>query len=88
MFVANKEEENKYKDLVPKDLYHKIVVGKLGITNQRKFISKYFPVGKYIVSMDDDVEELLKMKNEKSLDIDTELDFKLVKFILKNGLNK
>jgi len=29
-----------------------------------------------------------EMKNEKSLDIDTELDFKLVKFILKNGLNK
>lgn len=68
LFVANKEEENKYKDLVPKDLYHKIVVGKLGITNQRKFISKYFPVGKYIVSMDDDVEELLKMKNEKSFE--------------------
>ena len=68
LFVANKEEEKKYRDKVPKDLYHKIVVGKLGITNQRKFISKYFPVGKYIVSMDDDVEELLKMKNEKSFE--------------------
>ena len=29
-----------------------------------------------------------EMKTEKSLDIDSELDFKLVKYILENGLNK
>lgn len=61
IFVANKEQEKLYADAVPKALYHKIVVGKIGIANQRKFISKYFPEKQYIVSMDDDVEELEMM---------------------------
>ena len=42
--------------------YGKIVVGKKGITNQRIFISKYFPVGTNIVSLDDDVEKMQKLK--------------------------
>lgn len=67
IFVANKEQEKLYEETVPKTMYHKIVVGKLGITNQRKFISKYFPKNQYIVSMDDDVEELLMMKNPETL---------------------
>lgn len=75
IFVANKEEEKKYREKVPSNMYHKIVVGKLGIMNQRIFISKYFPEGQYVVSMDDDVEELLMMKNSEKLvkmrDLDT-----------------
>ena len=75
IFVANKEEEKKYREKVPSNMYHKIVVGKLGIMNQRIFISKYFPEGQYVVSMDDDVEELLMMKNAEKLvkmrDLDT-----------------
>lgn len=67
IFVANKEEEKKYREKVPSNMYHKIVVGKLGIMNQRIFISKYFPEGQYVVSMDDDVEELLMMKNSEKL---------------------
>jgi len=67
IFVANKEQEKIYEETVPKNMYNKIVVGKLGITNQRKFISKYFPEKQYIVSMDDDVEELLIMKNSEKL---------------------
>ena len=67
LFVANKEQEKLYEDAVPKTMYHKIVVGEKGIRNQRKFISKYFPVNKYIVSIDDDVEELLMMHNAEKL---------------------
>ena len=40
LFVANKEQERLYEDAVPKTAYNKIVVGKKGITNQRKFIAK------------------------------------------------
>ncbi len=65
IFVANKQQEALYERGVPKHMYNKIVVGKLGITNQRKFISRYFDEGQYIVSIDDDVEAILKMKNEK-----------------------
>ena len=65
IFVANKAQEKLYSDTIPKSLYSKIVVGKLGIANQRVFISHYFPVNKYIVSLDDDVEELQQLKGEK-----------------------
>ena len=74
IFVANKEQEQLYKDAVPKALYHKIVVGKIGIANQRKFISKYFPEKQYIVSMDDDVEELEMMTAPDKLVKITNLD--------------
>jgi len=65
LFVANKKEYDLYEKNVPKNLYNKIIVGKKGITNQRIFISKYFKEGQYIVSMDDDVEELEILKGEK-----------------------
>jgi len=67
IFVANKEQEKLYKEEVPTSMYHKIVVGKLGIANQRKFISKYFPENQYIVSMDDDVEALEMMTSPDKL---------------------
>jgi len=65
IFVANKIQEKLYIDTVPKQLYHKIVVGKIGIANQRVFISNYFPINQYIVSLDDDVEELQYLKGDK-----------------------
>lgn len=65
LFVANKEQYKLYEDVIPKNMYNKIVVGKIGIANQRKFISKYFSEGQYVVSMDDDVEELQILKGEK-----------------------
>jgi hypothetical protein len=67
IFVANKQQEKIYAESVPRNLYNKIVVGKKGIANQRVFISKYFPAGQYIVSMDDDVEALQIMKNKETL---------------------
>lgn len=53
VFVANEEEVNAYKQLKENV---KIVVGRLGITNQRAFIRSYFPPKTCIVSIDDDVE--------------------------------
>lgn len=67
IFVANKEQEKLYKEEVPKTMYHKIVVGKLGIANQRKYISEYFPESQYIVSMDDDVEAVEMMTSPTKL---------------------
>jgi hypothetical protein len=65
LFVANKEQYKLYETVIPKNMYHKIIIGKIGIANQRKFISKYFPEGQYIISMDDDVEDVLMLKGEK-----------------------
>jgi hypothetical protein len=61
VFVANNEERAIYEKEVPKALYGKIVVGLKGITAQRKFIVKYFPENKYVISIDDDVEQIEKM---------------------------
>lgn len=58
VFVATEEEANAYKDVIGSN--YKIIVGKLGITNQRKFIRSYFPVNTKIVSVDDDVGSLQK----------------------------
>ena len=74
IFLANEEEKKKYEAVIPKNLYHKMIVGVLGITNQRQYISKYFPSGKRIVSLDDDVEGLFRRKSEKVLQKITNLD--------------
>jgi len=63
--VANKTQQKMYQSMVPSTMYKDIVVGKIGIANQRKFISHYYPVGTYIVSMDDDVEELRMLRGDK-----------------------
>jgi len=69
IFVADTEQLNKYR-FVPKELYNEIVVGVLGICEQRKFIANYFPEGRYIVSIDDDVDELLMLKDDKLLKVE------------------
>lgn len=65
IFVANKKEYEKYNDVVPSSMYNEIIIGKKGIKNQRVFISKYFPEGKHIVSIDDDVEKIEQLKGGK-----------------------
>lgn len=67
IFVANKLEEKLYLNAVPKELYGKIVVGKKGITHQRRFIVKYFSENQYIVSVDDDIEGLFIKKSDTLL---------------------
>jgi hypothetical protein len=67
IFVANAAEEKRYKSFVPKELYGKIVVGKIGITEQRKYIIEYYPENQPIVSIDDDVEGLFKKVSDKEL---------------------
>jgi hypothetical protein len=65
IFVANDEEYNIYIKTIPKDKYHKIIVGELGITNQRNFIRNYFNDGENIVSIDDDIEKVVKWDGYK-----------------------
>lgn len=67
IFVANEAERKIYEKTVHKELYGKLVVGKLGITKQRKFIVQYFAEGKYVISIDDDVEAVEEMVDSKKL---------------------
>lgn len=65
LFVANKQQYDLYDSGVPRELYNKIIIGKKGITNQRIFISNYFNEEQYVVSMDDDVEQLEMLRGDK-----------------------
>ncbi len=61
VFVANDEEKKKYEEGIPKELYGRMIVGVKGLQQQRNFIGEYFPVGKHIVQMDDDVRVFKKI---------------------------
>lgn len=74
VFVANPEEAEAYLRVLPRHKYKEIVVGVRGITEQRKFISAYFPVGTKIVSMDDDVRSLLLLGQDGKMHVHEELD--------------
>jgi hypothetical protein len=60
IFVANKQEAEDYKRVLDPDSYGKLIVGVLKIGPQRNFILNYFPIGKPIVQMDDDIRELIE----------------------------
>lgn len=74
IFVANKEEYERYYSIVPKTMYHKMIVGEKGLTPQRLFITNYFKNGQCIVSLDDDVECFKKLEVTTKLKIITNLD--------------
>ena len=56
IFVASEEERLTYKEL---ESDATLITGVLGLSQQRDFISDYFPIGTKIVSFDDDVSDIL-----------------------------
>ena len=62
IFVANKEEYDIYKSNVPEFLYNNLIIGALGLKNQRNFINAYYPEGTYIVEMDDDIQKIMQLE--------------------------
>jgi len=66
VFVANKQEMVEYTKKV-KEVYPDvhIVLGKKGITSQRRFIVSYFDEGQCIVSMDDDIHGMYKKEGDR-----------------------
>ena len=59
IFVANEEQLQLYKNSIGEN--YNFIVGVLGICNQRNFITDYYDEGQIIVSMDDDIEDLIPM---------------------------
>jgi len=62
IFVASEAEKTEYEKENPE---YTIIVGVLGLVQQRNFIQNYFPVGTLLLSMDDDVESLSILHEEK-----------------------
>jgi len=74
VFVASKTEEKLYREKMDPDTYNIIVVGKKGLVPQRRYISQYFPEGTRIVSMDDDVQNMVKLTKDDRLQKISNLD--------------
>ena len=69
IFVANQEEYDLYNKTINKQLYNKLIIGVIGLKNQRNFIMKYYPEGTHIVQMDDDLDNIVELvitKNNKT----------------------
>jgi len=66
IFVANQEQHDLYKAKVPAWLYGNIVIGVIGLRNQRNFIMDYYPEGAHIVQMDDDLDKIMELIIEPS----------------------
>ena len=66
IFVADKEQKKVYEDALEKGSYNKLVVGKPGIRNIRNFMPRYFPEGKPIFYMDDDISHVFQIYNNSN----------------------
>ena len=56
LFVASEGEYRQYSARVPRHLYNEIVVGELGLKEQRNFISLYYKENEILIQLDDDVK--------------------------------
>jgi hypothetical protein len=68
IFVANQEQHDLYKEKIPEFLYGGLVIGHLGLKNQRNFIMDYFPEGQHIVQMDDDLDKIMELILQMKMD--------------------
>ena len=55
VFVANEEERAAYERTLPREWYSRIVVALPGLRHARNFISRFYPQGQRVVSLDDDL---------------------------------
>ena len=65
IFVSDASQAELYASHVSSELYGEIVIGIKGIAQQRNFIRNYFPVGQFVVSLDDDITRLKRLVNGK-----------------------
>lgn len=67
VFVADRRELRVYESVLIPGTYHRLVVGVAGITNQRDFISSFFPEGENIVQIDDDITSFVELSEQGCL---------------------
>ena len=58
IFVADEDERREYEKVLLPDSYGRLVVGNLGLAEQRNFIHSYYPLGTKILFIDDDIKNL------------------------------
>ena len=69
IFVADNDEEAIYREALKNHDYgSNIVVGVPTIGAQRNFIEKWYPEGTRLMMFDDDIQEVQRRKDEKTLE--------------------
>lgn len=58
VFVASEAESERYRKALPELPTHNIIVGVLGLGNQRNFITDFLPDEEIYISMDDDITDI------------------------------
>ena len=86
LFVASREQETLYLQEVPTNLYNSIVVGELGIANQRNFINHFFPEGTKILCIDDDIRSFKRARGFENLHLPNFISWMFDFCISKNSL--
>ena len=66
VFVASEAEKTIYEQTLVPGSYGRLVVGVLGLHNQRNFIRDYYDENVWVLQMDDDIKKL-KFLNQRSL---------------------
>jgi hypothetical protein len=58
VYVANKNEYKEYQKTLDEGMYNQIIIGRVGLVQQREFIMNHFPTGQHIVFLDDDIARI------------------------------
>jgi len=66
IFVSSEEQKNKYINVIGNE--YNIIIGILGLVNQRNFITNYFEDKEILICMDDDIDDLLHYDNVNFID--------------------
>jgi hypothetical protein len=64
IFVADEEQKNIYRDVLPKEYKDRLVVAVAGMMNVRNFITDYFQENEKLFNIDDDISEIYKKVND------------------------
>jgi hypothetical protein len=70
IFVADEEQLNIYRDVLPKEYKDRLVVAVAGMMNVRNFITDYFQEDDKLFNLDDDISEIYKKVNDELVPID------------------
>jgi hypothetical protein len=69
IFVSDSDQATLYKSWVEEKLYGQIIVGVLGLKEQRNFISDWLAEDEIYISMDDDLDNVKVMPGHSFLDL-------------------
>ena len=68
IFITEEDKDDYMQ--IPRYLYKEMVIGVKGIVQQREFIENYFDEGDHIVSIDDDIQDLMFAREDEEIPLE------------------